>query len=130
MLFGKKYYYFFACLFGIFFAAGCSEPIRTLQALGAEKDAQAAQVKRQDIRFERLLKDVKEKRLKPGVSRRWVVGRYGRPVLDPVSRQEGVIFLYRKPTDFFNTVKIYLTFDQDDLLKDINIEELGAKHEN
>ncbi|MFH1692441.1 MAG: hypothetical protein ABIC68_07780 [Candidatus Omnitrophota bacterium] len=125
------YYYGFVCLLGAFFFAGCSQPIRTLQALGVEKDAQAAQVKRRDSEFELLLKDIGKGRLKMGASRQEIVARYGNPVLEIVARQQDeVAFLYRKGAEFFNTTKVYLTFDKQGILKKIDVEEPDAKQNN
>lgn len=128
MLSVKRYLYCATYLTCIFFMAGCSEPIRTLQALGAEKDAQLAQVKRQDKEFELLLRDIAKDRLKPGMSRQEIVGRYGHPVLESASRQqEEITLLYRKPVEFFDMTKVYLTFDNQGYLKKVDVEESDAK---
>lgn len=127
MLFKTKYFYCLAFLFGTFFIAGCSQPIRTLKALGVEKDAQAAQVERQNIKFELLLNDIMRDRLKTGVSRAKIEKRFGKPVLEePLSDEGKTVLLYRKPTEFFDTEKIYLTFDKNNNLEKIEIEESDA----
>ncbi len=127
MILVKKYFYCATYLMCIFFMAGCSQAIRTLQGLGVEKDAQTAQVEQQNIKFGFLLNDIKRDRLKPGASRERIIARYGRPVLEEaLSEQDKTVLLYRKPTQFFDTEKIYLVFDKNNNLEKIEVEEPDA----
>ncbi|MFH0877551.1 MAG: hypothetical protein V1863_04935 [Candidatus Omnitrophota bacterium] len=118
----KKYYsicfwlYFCCLLVGL---AGCSQPLRTLMALGDEQKAQQRLVDQQEKKFDLLWKDVKDGRLATGTSSAEIIRRYGEPVL-ATSPQT---FLYRAPTEYFDTAKVYLVFDPQDKLSEIRIEE-------
>lgn len=107
-------------LLGLF--SGCSQPMRTLMELDSEQKSQCAQVEAQRARFEVLLRDAKNKRLKLGSRRASIVSRYGLPVLE----QDNVLF-YRDPVDFFNSDKVYLTINALGALTDIRIEKKDGK---
>jgi hypothetical protein len=97
---------------------GCSQPLRTLVAVGNEQKAQQQEVSGQEARFEALLRDVRKGRLLPGLREERVLARYGAPVL-----REGRTFVYRDPVGFFGSPKVYLTFDDADLLSLIKVVE-------
>ncbi|MFA5039193.1 MAG: hypothetical protein WC732_05895 [Candidatus Omnitrophota bacterium] len=100
----------------LFFCAGCSQPLRTLMELGGEQKAQQAYVRQKQARFEALLRDIERQRLLPGLRKERVVARYGEPVLT-----EGGVFLYRDPVDFVGAKKVYLEFNDRDLLDSIKV---------
>ncbi len=101
------------------FFSGCSQPLRTLMDLGSEQKEQQAFVKKQGVKFDLLLSDIRRARLKIGTPRSEIVARYGGPVLE-----EGNTLLYRKPAEFLNSPKVYLDFDGTDHLVAIrNIEK-------
>jgi hypothetical protein len=52
----------------------------------------------------------------PGLRQERVVARYGEPVL-----REGRTFLYRDPVAFFDSQKVYLSFDEAGLLSSIKV---------
>ena len=105
---------------------GCSQPLRTLLAVNAEQKGQQHLVLVQDQKFQRLLEDIKASRLKPGTKRSFVLARYGDPVLEP-STESGRTLLYRNPVEFINPSKVYLDFDQQDLLVNARIEEKNVR---
>lgn len=90
--------------------------------LDSEQKSQCAQVEAQRARFEVLLRDVKNKRLKLGSKRAFIVSRYGLPVIE----QDNVLF-YRDPVDFFNSDKVYLTINALGALTDIRLENKDVK---
>ncbi len=95
---------------------GCSQPLRTLMAVGNEQKEQAAYVRQQQERFKVLLRDARRGRLLPGLRQERVVARYGEPVL-----REGNTFLYRDPVAFFDSPKVYISFDASGLLSSIRV---------
>ncbi len=101
-----------------FLACGCSQPLRTLMDLDAEQKAQQRYVNSEDAKFAVLVKDIKEHRLQPGGMKHRVIARYGEPVVI-----QDKTFLYRRAQSFFPKTKVYLTFDDKDVLKKINLEE-------
>jgi hypothetical protein len=102
--------------------SGCGQPLRTLMGLGNEQKAQQAYVARESSRFEVLLRDARNNRVKEGLSFSAVVSRYG----SPVAIKDGS-FLYRDPVDFFNSAKVYMTFDANERLTRVRIETRDGK---
>jgi hypothetical protein len=97
---------------------GCSQPLRTLMSLGAEQASQAAEVKAGSRCFERLLEDVKERKVSLGMTRVAVRTRYGEPVLI-----EKDTFLYRSPTAFLTGPRVYLDFDKTGGLAAVRVDD-------
>jgi len=103
----------------IFAAGGCAvaqyaEQIRTLQAVDASQQDISKFIKRQERLFHLLLEDVKGGRLKPGITKKYVINTYSNPVLSreitgALGTEEEL--LYRHPTQYFSSDKIYLYFD-------------------
>lgn len=102
----------------LFLLSGCSQPLRTLMALGHEQEAQQKLVAQENANFKRLWNDVTRGRLKPGVTQQEILNRYGAPVLE-----QGRTFLYRRPTEYFATPKVYLDFDEKGILTGISKED-------
>ena len=107
-----------AWILGGIVLSGCSQPLRTLMELDKEGKAQQRYVDARDAKFSMLLEDVKKNRLQPGGMKKRVIARYGEPILT-----DGDTILYRPVTKFFGERKIYLTFDKNDVLKQIKLEE-------
>lgn len=124
---------FFAYLFtwsALFFISGCSQPLRTLMAVGAEQKQQQIEIKKQNSKFESLLKAARIGSLKNGMQKQDIVSRYGSPTLEkvpPSQPQEEknikTTFLYRSPVGYLTSPKVYLDFDENDILVNIRIEE-------
>ena len=100
--------------FSIFGCAFLPEGLMTLKRAGDSQKQISKYLTKQGKLFDKLLADVKRERLKPGISQKRVISAYGSPVLIKASRQPPVveIFLYRRPTEYFNSEKVYLYFDQ------------------
>ena len=124
---------FFTCLFVcsvLFLISGCSQPLRTLMAVGAEQKQQQAVIRNQNLRFESLLKAARTGSLKSGTAKQAIISRYGSPTLEkipPFGLQEEknikTTVLYRSPVGYFNSPKVYLDFDENDILVNMRIEE-------
>jgi hypothetical protein len=97
---------------------GCSQPLRTLMDLGSEQKGQQNLIAHENAKFKAMCRDVDRARLKPGMSKKQILDRYGAPVLI-----EGSTFLYRKPAQYFNTTKIYLDFNDKDILTQVRKED-------
>ncbi len=102
----------------IFFTVinGCiflSPELKTLKKIGDEQKEISRYLERQSRLFERLIKDVKENRLKKKISQARVIALYGEPILTYEAGKEGLdeVFFYRYPTKYFTSDKIYLYFD-------------------
>ena len=100
-------------------AGGCAvaqyaDEIHTLQAIDASQRDISKFIERQEKLFHLLLEDVKDGRLKSGLTKKYVINTYGNPVLSReinggLARKEEL--LYRRPTQYFSSDKIYLYFD-------------------
>ncbi|MDD4183235.1 MAG: hypothetical protein PHT53_05380 [Candidatus Omnitrophica bacterium] len=71
---------------------------------------------KQEKGFNKLKEDIKNNRLKQGQFKRSIIDRYSEPVLteEPAPENVGVkeILLYRHPTNYFKSERIYLYFDE------------------
>lgn len=103
-------------------------------SLGAEQKQQQNLIKNQNLKFELLLKEARKGSLKKGMTKQSIIGRYGSPVLEkalPSGPQEEknikTTFLYRSPAGYFTSPKVYLDFDENDILVNTRIEEAYGK---
>lgn len=109
-------------LFSVFCLVGCSQPLRTLMAVGAEQKAQQKFVSQEEIRFNDLWRDAKEGVIHNGRTQKEIIARYGEPVL-----KTGQGFLYRNPVSFFDAQKVYMDFNEQGVLKAVRIQESDAQ---
>lgn len=102
-----------------FLLSGCfgqdkMQAINTLRDLAKERSEQEAIIKSERKRFRLLLKDIKDMRLKKGLSANKVCRLYGDPIsikyLD--SEEENRILVFSEPMSYFKEVKAYLYFDE------------------
>ncbi len=100
--------------------AGCLfrqnlEGLLTLKRVGNSQTEIEAYLGQQEACFEKLLEDVENQRLKPGVLQEDFINSYGDPVLSrPASSQSSeTVLLYRHPTRYFNSDKVYVYFNED-----------------
>jgi hypothetical protein len=71
-------------------------------------------LKKQEKGFKKLADDINNGRLHKGVSRKYIIDTYYEPVLaKKVDDDSGVkeILLYRDPTEYFQSDRIYLSFN-------------------
>ena len=102
------------------FFSGCtvvrhSQQISTLRKVGASQKQMQSYVARQEKGFNRLRKDIERKRLKVGISQREVVSLYGEPILEKEVGDK-IQWLYRHPTEYFNSDRAYLYFNSSNTL--------------
>jgi len=105
----------------LFLLEGCvyfthHEQIMLLERLAANQREIQNYINRQEELFNKLKEDVKNNRLKEGISKNEVLSIYGESIFckrvkNKVDIQE--VCLYRLPTKYFNTDMIYLYFNKD-----------------
>jgi len=110
----------FSILVTVFFAIGCSrvEGLLTLKRLGDSQEQMQRSVDKQKAYLLKLIKDIKEDKLTPGSSIDDIERRYGEPVLVKEGQEMSSIkvFLYREPTNYFESDKVYLYFNKEEKL--------------
>jgi hypothetical protein len=118
-----------AFYFLILTLSGCAvinnlDGISALKELGNNQREKEIYIEKQEKSFNKLKEDVKNNQLRKGMPQGTVLSIYGKPVLcKTISNKErsGEVFLYRHPTDYFSSDKIYLYFDQNKLLDSWNL---------
>jgi len=105
----------------VFILGGCvvlSDELQALKDLGKSQAQIDSYLKRKNRRFLKLLKHYKKGVLRIGISKSRIISVYGEPVLTKSLDDSLVkeVFLYRHPTDYFKSDKIYLYFDKLDKL--------------
>jgi hypothetical protein len=105
-------------LTAVIFLFGCSPNMQLLLKVNEEDNALKKEIITAHKRFDLLLKDIKHAKLKLGISKKEVFSRYGQPVLESVSDDQEMLvrLLYRYPTKFFGSTKVYLYFDANEKL--------------
>lgn len=99
--------------------AGCSQQEIMLIRLSESQSQMQQYIKQQEAFFAKLKEDIKNNRLKTGMSKSEVLSAYGQPILcDSANKTEQIKerCLYRHPTKYFFTDLIYLDFDKDSKL--------------
>jgi hypothetical protein len=106
-----------------FIVSGCvwlghSQQLLTLKRASDSGEAITQNLTLQETLFEKLKHDIALKHLETGVSRKYIVDTYGEPILTKQSNnpKDSLILLYRHPTQFFASDRIYLYFDQSNTL--------------
>ena len=89
--------------------------MKTLLKLNSSQKQMHSYVTKQERGFKRLCSDIDRKRLKVGLSQREVVSLYEEPVLEREVKGK-IQWLYRHPTEYFNSDRVYLYFDSSDVL--------------
>jgi len=85
-----------------------------LKNLGDERTRLGEELKRQEGLYNKLKQDIKENRLKKGVSQKEIISEYGQPVFSRVVDANGeakFCLIWRHPTEFFSSDMLYLYFD-------------------
>lgn len=103
----------------IFLLSGCAavthyDQLMVLKGIGEEEKEIEQYTKKQEALFLKLKNAVKAGGLTKGMSKREILSTYGEPIFCDSTEKEGITeyCLYRHPTEFFTTDKIYLYFDQ------------------
>lgn len=114
--------FFFFCLAALFVFQGCAliskaPQLLTLKRLGDSQDQMARYIEKQKKNLNKLISDVNDGKLHKGLSYQEIITAYGGPVLswdrDPEQKGISKELLYRHPTEYFDTDRIYLYFGQD-----------------
>ena len=109
------------CLFFLFIVCmGCSR-LLLLKSIASSQKQMETYIARQKKGFLRLKQDIQRNRLQKGISRETVIKRYGEPVFcaaqeNPIDIGISQSCLYRAPMEYFSADKVYLYFDQQELL--------------
>lgn len=95
------------------------DQLMILERFGENEQSIDNYVKKQEKLFSKLKEDIKNNRLKKGISKREILYRYGEPVFcenshAQIGTEESC--LYRYPTKYFHTDIAYLYFDKQDNL--------------
>lgn len=111
----------------IFVTAGCAllpEGLMTLKRVGDSQKQIGRYLAKQEKLFDKMLRDVKNGRIKPGISQNRLISIYGEPVITKSSKEPTIaeIFLYRYPTEYFSSDKVYLYFDKSGKLVHLKYE--------
>ncbi|UCD15044.1 MAG: hypothetical protein JSV34_04800 [Candidatus Omnitrophota bacterium] len=110
----------YLCAF--FCLSGCAiirhrEQLSTLKRIGANRQKASQYIERQEKLFYVLLGDVRDNKLKKGSLKKRILGVYGDPVLyrDVEGDAGGAVeeLLYRHPTKYFSSERIYMYFDSE-----------------
>ena len=103
----------------VFSSSGCvlltkSEQLLTLKRYGDSQDEIQRYVDRQNKLFNKLLDDLDTGKLQPGISKTIFIRRYGDPVISRESDDPSIeeVLLYRHPTNYFSSDKVYAYFDK------------------
>ena len=116
----KLQFLLISCLF-LFATQGCfflPESLKTLKSVGDSQERIEAYLARQLKLFNQLLVDLKDEAIEPGISKARFIRVYGEPIL---SKEVGdlsgdTVLLYRHPTEYFKSDRVYLYFDQEENL--------------
>lgn len=100
--------------------SGCAklahmQELLTLKAYSEEKDQQVELVRGQDERFQKLIQLAESKGLGPYTTQESFLKEFGAPVLKKsVVKEEQPLeeWLYRYSTEYFDSPKVYLYFDE------------------
>ena len=103
------------CLSGCFFLP---QGLKTLKRVGDSQKEIEIYLARQVSLFNKLLTDLNNKDLSSGISKDKFIRAYGEPVLSKKVSMPlgGERLLYRHPTKYFQSDRIYLYFDEKERL--------------
>ncbi|MDD5005339.1 MAG: hypothetical protein PHS93_02400 [Candidatus Omnitrophica bacterium] len=101
----------FLCLLLGLFIYGCSAQLNTLIEVSREQESQKKYMEIQKRKYNLLLKHVKEGRIKKGLNKEEAFRLYGEPIAMKEIEQ-GSVFIYRDPSEFFPSQKVFLYFDE------------------
>jgi hypothetical protein len=117
-----KFQYLKMLAYFLFFAvAGCAtmrnfDELMVLKSVADSQRDIEKYLNEQEKGFNRLLSDVKNNRLRAGVSKKYIIATYAEPVLvkdkTPAPAQVREVLLYRHPTQYFKSERVYLYLDK------------------
>lgn len=102
---------------------GCSyaahyKELTILKKFGESQGKIDDYVKEQRKYFYKLMEDVNADYLKKGMSKGYIIAKYGEPIFCKIEKitSNDEACLYREPLKYFTTDKVYLYFDRDERL--------------
>ena len=108
----------FLLVFLIFFSAGCSiikhsGELLVLKGVADDEAFLSKKVKIQDARFQKMLKAYESDQLVSYTTQSQFIKAFGSPVFERIYDKDSALeeWLYRYSTQFFNSPKIYVYFD-------------------
>ncbi len=113
---------------------GCSsrtvDKLVTFKEIAQQQDTMQQMVREQDERFERMLNEVTQDTWPQFTHQNIIVEQYGDPVIKKSLIEDGhafEIWIYRYAIRYFDSPKIYLTFDEQGGLVEVKIIEVQQK---
>ena len=111
------------------FISGCSvfshyQELITLKRVGDSQGEIDRYLKKQEKLFYKLSNDIKNNNLKEGAKKQRILAVYGDPILSKTledSPLQSEVLLYRHPTNYFSSQRIYLYFNPKGKLSKISI---------
>ena len=107
----------------VWLAGGCallSNPggVLALKRYSDNQDQIQRYVDKQEKLFNKLLSNLKDEQLNTGMSKKQFIRTYGEPVLSwqADGPDKGEVLLYRYPTKYFNTDRVYAYFGESNKL--------------
>lgn len=119
----SKLIFFLILSFILIFSQGCTAvsklpKLLTLKRLGDSQKHMERYIQTKKQHLAKLIQDIEAGRLNSGLTHQEFIAAYGEPVLylesEPADR--GKTLLYRHPTQYFDTDRVYVYFDQDLIL--------------
>lgn len=107
-------------IFSLVFINSCAvikhyEQLITLQRLGRNQDETQTFVKNAQDSFEKILEDIENENIYPGLTEEDIYIRYGEPVLVKYEDDDKVL-LYRYPTKFYKSERVYFYLNDKNVL--------------
>jgi len=102
----------------------------TLKEYSDEQEAVDNYVDEQDNKFEFLVEEVKSKAAYNFKDEDSFLSVYGEPIFSRMEEEEGIkkkVLLYRKSKEFFGADKVYVFFDEDGKLLEIDYRQSEKK---
>lgn len=105
-------------LLSLLLLTSCGPNLKLLLQINDEDKAFKQQLRLQERGFSLLQQDLKRNQLKVGALKKDIIARYGQPILEQSSQAqtETQKLLYRYPTKYFDSSKVYLFFDNNQSL--------------
>lgn len=118
--------------------AGCAkiehmDELLALKSFSDNQDAQKKYLAKEELKFQKLLADIKAEKLSPGQNKSSIISVYGKPILtfevnnDPVVKKE---LMYRHPGQLLGSDKVFLYFDQKNKLVRIAVSSNNLQKTN
>ena len=122
---------FFSLVGFIFlFSAGCAklqhmDQLLTLKGVADEQKRQQSAIEKQDKKFEQLREAVQTDAIKKFSNQKQILSKFGQPIYSRSVQNNGQdleLWIYRYSVEYFNSDKVFLSFDQDGKLVDASYE--------